>query len=575
MIIAKNDFIKPGKYMRISNFTIPHKLCGVNISALWYIKKWITYYYYIKVKKIDFTDNDKNIIFNHFKKFIDSISLENLKSDAETFFYTPDIKDNNIDLFRVKKFISDDENINDYLKYLITLMGRNVNEEEKSNILKGIKNSENIDYDYSATARNDISFFKTLGLIDTKTENLTKYGEIVLNGNFEVVRTVYEYLKIFIYADSYELPNIKLKTKSISNDIKKGDLDKSYNEYFEIIKDSYRNIEDFSGFKTFIYKVFIEYLHMKDKKVIPQDTYKYIVSRVAPYDFDKVKDILEKDKDMDNLISKLDKLYGDNGPDQKDFDKFIYGNEEFMKKYSGIRITDKKIFDLIAPCILNIYKIIEKKYSERYHLISLYRENKSINEVINILRKGIKLDKVENNLLNNYQKILNENLANISEYEKEKFGHLKKFENLSNKYYHIDKEIRNINNDLFIKVYSYTKLIDLYKIVSNLNNKSICNALYNKIRKKPEFKPLRKYLKYDYTDENYELNFEDKTNLISLYLFIYYLYKDSFDGTKELEKLRIKPNNYISEVLSLEIDKLEELVVKQIHKIIEGSDVNE
>ncbi|MFW6015972.1 MAG: hypothetical protein ACOCRK_06005 [bacterium] len=570
MLLNKTNFLKPGKYMRISGFTIPHKFNGLEVNALWYIKKWITFYYYISEQKIDFNDSDKKEIYNNFDQFINSIPLEDEKDDAETFFYTPNIEGDNVNLIPVKQFMGDSEKNNDYLKYVITMIGRKVNLKTKKLILNGEIGSESIDTDYSSTARSDLKFFKFIGLIDAETDSLTHYGKIVLNGNFEVVRTVYEYLKVFIYADSYELPNLKFKTKPTSNDIKDGNVDDSYNEYFTIIIDSYKDKNDFAAFHTFIYKVFIEYLHTLKKKLIPQDTYKYIVSRVAPYDIDKVEEILDNHVDMDTIKSKLDNLYGDNGPDQKDFDKFIYGNEEFMKKYSGIRITDENIFDLISPCILNVYKFLEKKYSDEYELISLYRENRSINEVINLLEDGVKLGLVNNNLLSKYREILNVNKAEIKKYEEENFSYLKTIETLSEKYLYIDQKLRKIDKDIFIKVYSYTKLIDLYKIVSTLDNKAICSVLYKEIRKKPEFKPLRKYLNYDYTDENYKLNFDDKTNLIGLYLFIYYVYKNPFTETKELESLRISPSNYIAEVLSLKADELEELVVNEIHNIIEG-----
>ena len=67
----------------------------VNSSGtLWYLKKWITYYYFIFMKD-NLYEKDYDDIIEIFNNYINSLPLQ-LRDPATDFFFEKDIRDSNV-----------------------------------------------------------------------------------------------------------------------------------------------------------------------------------------------------------------------------------------------------------------------------------------------------------------------------------------------------------------------------------------------------------------------------------------------------------------------------------------------
>jgi hypothetical protein len=69
-----------------------------NAGTLWYLKKWITYYYYIFMRENIF-ESDYTLISNVFTEFIESLPTP-LKTKAENYFFEKDIRSSNFVSFQ-------------------------------------------------------------------------------------------------------------------------------------------------------------------------------------------------------------------------------------------------------------------------------------------------------------------------------------------------------------------------------------------------------------------------------------------------------------------------------------------
>src|SRR5665648_89557 len=68
-------------------------------GTLWYLKKWIVYYYYIFMKKNTLYQEDYEEITYIFESFINSLE-EKVRDDARKLFFNIDIKSNSFIKFR-------------------------------------------------------------------------------------------------------------------------------------------------------------------------------------------------------------------------------------------------------------------------------------------------------------------------------------------------------------------------------------------------------------------------------------------------------------------------------------------
>lgn len=210
-------------------------------GTLWYLKKWITYYYYIFMKDNLF-DTDYQMIAMIFNKYIESLPRE-LQSKANDFFFEKDIRKTSFMSFQnfIKdkpEFVNKNEEQLFLLKakkfYFIYIMNIGGQAQYKALTLSLIQNGtgfldtlkkvkskmladgksedkfrQEIESDFHAAIRNERQIFFYYGFFHGREEaslngfyNLTPVGKSVLNANFHELIVIWEHQKLKMTSQS-------------------------------------------------------------------------------------------------------------------------------------------------------------------------------------------------------------------------------------------------------------------------------------------------------------------------------------------------------------------------------------
>lgn len=231
--------ITPGNYW----LTKSMEFNRVNSSGtLWYLKKWVVYYYYVFMKGSLYT-KDYNEIKLIFINYINSLPVQ-LRDSATNFFFKVDIRE--VGLFNsYQDFINDIPVFNSpsdereyrlkskkfYFLYLMSIGGQagykkftkelvdNGNafnstlNQVKSRMLNDGKTErrfrQEIEGDYTAAIRNERQIYFYYGLFHGKDSkslkgfyNLTPVGKSILNANFHELIILWEHQKIKMTSQS-------------------------------------------------------------------------------------------------------------------------------------------------------------------------------------------------------------------------------------------------------------------------------------------------------------------------------------------------------------------------------------
>ena len=241
-----------------------------NAGTLWYLKKWITYYYYIFMRENIF-ESDYTLISNVFTEFIESLPTP-LKTKAENYFFEKDIRSSNFVSFQefIKEtpvFNSADEKILFLMKakkfYFIYIMNIGGQSNYKELTLSCIQNGyglmktlnhvkekmlsdgqtiekykQEIEGDFHAAIRNERQIFFYYGFFHGKEESslngyytLTPIGKSILRSNFHEIIVVWEHQKLKMTSQS---PVSDIQNLNSSYDASKFSI--NYHPYYSLLK---------------------------------------------------------------------------------------------------------------------------------------------------------------------------------------------------------------------------------------------------------------------------------------------------------------------------------------------------
>lgn len=261
--ILKNNIENLVKNITPGNYWLTKSMEFNRISSsgtLWYLKKWIVYYYYIFMRNTTLFIEDYNEIILIFDNYIESLP-EELRDSANDFFYKKNIKNHN-EFNSYQNFISDKPIFNDiseerdfmlkskkfYFMYIMNLGGQGGYKEVTKNLidsgnsyystLKTVqelmindghsleKFRRDIEGDYPAAIRNERQLYFYYGLFHGKDErnlrgfyNLTPIGKSILHSNFHEMIILWEHQKI------------KMVSQSPVSDIRNLDTNCSYDRF--------------------------------------------------------------------------------------------------------------------------------------------------------------------------------------------------------------------------------------------------------------------------------------------------------------------------------------------------------
>tara|TARA_Y100001954_G_C15819867_1_gene609384 strand:- start:2384 stop:4444 length:2061 start_codon:yes stop_codon:yes gene_type:complete len=212
-------------------------------GTLWYLKKWIVYYYYIFMRNRNLYPQDYSEIIEIFDNYIDSLPKK-LKQSAKNFFYKINIK--NINQFNsFQNFISKKPLFSDtaeerdfmlkakkfYFLYIMNIGGQSGYKKLTKELidrgtsfydtLKTVKEKmineghteekfkRDIEGDYPAAIRNERQIYFYYGLFHGRDEknlqgfyNLTNVGKSILKSNFHETIVLWEHQKIKMVSQS-------------------------------------------------------------------------------------------------------------------------------------------------------------------------------------------------------------------------------------------------------------------------------------------------------------------------------------------------------------------------------------
>lgn len=217
-------------------------------GTLWYLKKWMVYYYYIFLKK-ELLEEDYAQISQNFESFINSLDV-NVKESARDFFFKINIGG---DFIRFSDFARNKIHFNNlkekqdfiltakkiYFTYLMDVGGQSAYKLDIKNWIYEGKNFENIRNsleeklkfdgvfnthkfneiinDYHAVLRNERQIFFYFGFFHGKEAadlsgfyKLTNIGKSILNSSFNELSVIWEHQKLKMISQSpvTEITNI-------------------------------------------------------------------------------------------------------------------------------------------------------------------------------------------------------------------------------------------------------------------------------------------------------------------------------------------------------------------------------
>ncbi|GAB6742073.1 hypothetical protein BOVMAS36_16350 [Streptococcus uberis] len=374
-IIPGNYFLTKSMEWQRFNKTVNGEV--VDLGNYWFIKKFITYYYYIFTKKLDIESRDiYSEISKIFTIFISSLP-EELQDNAEKYFFEIDIRDENKifkwnDFYNIKmqpdssrdayKYKTTAKKI--YFTYLMQLGGQSG--EKKKLLYYDIpqkipfhelveKYSSTVINDVHAILRNMRQVFYYYGFMyrfetnQIEEYSLTHIGQLLLISNWNELSIVMEHQKIKMISQPptvsiYDVANKGYEQENFNIEI---------NPYLRILK------------------------FIQNNGAISVDQFKYIVSRNVPLDsnFDEMQEKIQSfargaDKKSEDFNKELKKyLYGlsDSSQENLDFLKYkSYGTSyilldgEKLKNYidfiEGYKIQKDKIFSESKGVYENILK---------------------------------------------------------------------------------------------------------------------------------------------------------------------------------------------------------------------------
>lgn len=239
-------------------------------GTLWYLKKWITYYYFIFMKDNLF-DSDYKMIASIFTNYIDSLPND-IRDKASEFFFEKDIRISGFMTFQ--KFIKNKPSFSNkneeqlfllkakkfYFIYIMNIGGQakykaltlqliqdgvgfiETLDKVKRKMLADGNNEDKfrqeIESDFHAAIRNERQIFFYYGFFHGREEaslngfyNLTPVGRTVINANFHELVIVWEHQKIKMISQSPVSDIQNLKT-TYSSDF----FGVNYHPYFDLLK---------------------------------------------------------------------------------------------------------------------------------------------------------------------------------------------------------------------------------------------------------------------------------------------------------------------------------------------------
>tara|TARA_B110001450_G_C17663612_1_gene498470 strand:- start:2347 stop:4401 length:2055 start_codon:yes stop_codon:yes gene_type:complete len=211
-------------------------------GTLWYLKKWIVYYYYVLMKDNLYT-HDYNEIIEIFNNYINSLP-EELRNAATSFFFEKDIRDSEL-FTSFQSFTRDNPVFTSpvderdfklkskkfYFLYIMNIGGQAgykaltkelINDGNTFNVTLNLvrsrmisdgktesKYKQDIEGDYPAAIRNERQIYFYYGLFHGRDErslqgfyNLTPVGKSILKANFHELVVLWEHQKIKMVSQS-------------------------------------------------------------------------------------------------------------------------------------------------------------------------------------------------------------------------------------------------------------------------------------------------------------------------------------------------------------------------------------
>lgn len=386
--------ILPGNYW----LTKSMEFVKINSSGtLWYLKKWIVYYYYIFLKK-DMYQEDYKELTEIFESFINSLE-EKVRDNARKIFFNIDINSENF--IKLNDFIATAKNFSNkkdhdefilnarkfYFVYVMGLGGQAGNKKFiKEKIIEGnsyekvldllsnklIDDNKSSKYgelvnDFHAALRNERQIFFYYGLFHGKESadlsgfyNLTNIGKTIIQANFHELLILWEHQKL------------KMISQSPIADIQ--NLNKIENINYE-------------KFSILPHPYFTLLMILCKKQIITTDQYQFIISKINKNtDLENViNDVLGVKNIETKCIEKAKSFNRESEIKPEDFlkeiKKFILGicnlpkdNEcnyfQFTSwiKENKISITNNDRADFIVDNYNKIIEYLDKKYIYLYNL---------------------------------------------------------------------------------------------------------------------------------------------------------------------------------------------------------------
>jgi HNH endonuclease len=331
-------------------------------GTLWYLKKWITYYYYVFLTDLLEIDEGYKQIEKIFDNYIGSMPNSRIKREATKFFYTEKVNIKNANIKKWYEFVPGNkkfENIKEkekyiisakkyYFFYLMEIGGQSgINKEIKKHLYKPNTTYENIvnfikgkvskqdDFnqklnDYHASLRNERQIFFYYGFFHGREMNdlrgfykLTEVGYAILQATYDELIVIWEHQKLKMISQS---------PVTIINGIKKGAKDSPLN--FNITKNPY----------------LLLLTYFKRVKKLTLNEYMFFISRIN--DKFNINDLITIKQSDSNFIKELESII------KSSYRKADYKSEDFskeLKKYV-LGITDMK-FDFGG----NPFTFLQKK----------------------------------------------------------------------------------------------------------------------------------------------------------------------------------------------------------------------
>ena len=408
------DKVLPGNYWLTKSYEFSKKTTS---GTLWYMKKWIVYYYYIFMKE-SMHQSDIDEIKTIFDEFIGSLNTS-VYDDAHDFFYKIDIRSTftTLSTFKNTNRVFEDDQEKKlfelkakkfYFAYIMDLGGQAGYKKEikekvdnehysfedceifldglitnkkvelateliakrKKEIIKEIKKINDVMPDYHASYRNERQLFFYYGFFHGKYSadlsgfyKLTSIGNSVLKSNFHELILIWEHqkLKMISQAPVNDIQNLEKQDDLNYNSF--GILSHPYNKLLEIIN---------------------------DRESISLDEYQYIISKIKN-DSENYSELF--DESIDSYISKAESFdrRGDLGSAdfRKELIKYILGICELPKDKDtnyfkfiswfddmGISVLDQDKSNFISRNYNFLTQYLDEKNQEFYSKCEIELKNK-------------------------------------------------------------------------------------------------------------------------------------------------------------------------------------------------------